>query len=100
MSIEVQIQLIVMSVLFGFIFMAIYSFFNELLFKNKLRILIEIPLFLIGTIIYFYLIYFINGGLLNIYMLLFLLLGVLIYQIFYHQLLEKEWTFNIGGDYE
>ena len=83
MSIEVQIQLIVMSVLFGFIFMTIYSFFNELLFKNKLRILIEIPLFLIGTIIYFYLIYFINGGLLNIYMFLFLLFGVLIYQMFY-----------------
>ena len=83
MSIEVQIQLIVMSVLFGFIFMIFYSLLNELLYKNKIRFMLEIPLFLVGTILYFYLIYSINGGLLNVYVLLFILLGVLLYQLFY-----------------
>ena len=83
MSIEVQIKLIVMSILFGFIFMIIYSFFNEFFYKSKLRIIYELPLFLLSTLIYFYLLYKINTGILNIYLPLFILIGILIYQLFY-----------------
>lgn len=86
MSIEVQIQLIIMSILFGFIFMIFYSFINEIFYKSKIRIFFELPLFLIGTITYYILIYKINGGFLNIYLILFLLIGILLYQSFYSKL--------------
>ena len=83
MSIEVQIQLIIISILFGFIFMIFYSLINEFFYTSKLRIIFEFPLFIISTIIYFMLIYKINGGLLNIYYPLFIIIGVLIYIYYY-----------------
>lgn len=84
MSIEVQIQLIVMSIMFGFIFMIFYSFMNEIFYKSKFRIIIELPFFLLSTIIYFYLLYIINDGFLNIYLILFIFIGVIIYYAFYY----------------
>ena len=93
MSIEVQIKLIVMSILFGFIFMIIYSFFNEFFYKSKLRIIYELPLFLLSTLIYFYLLYKINTGILNIYLPLFILIRILIYQLFYSKYFLYIYTF-------
>jgi len=92
MSIEVQIQLMVMSILFGFIFMIIYSFFNELFYKNRFRIIIELPLFVFGTLLYFFFLYKINGGFLNIYLILFILIGILIYTLFYIKLFLFKYT--------
>lgn len=83
MSIEVQIKLIIASILFGFSFMIFYSLINEIFYKSKIRILFEFPLFIIGTIIYFLIIYKINTGILNIYLPIFILLGIIIYQAFY-----------------
>ena len=83
MSIEVQIKLVVSSILFGFSFMILYSLINEFFYKSKLRILFELPLFILGTIIYFIIIYKINTGILNIYFPLFIIIGVFLYQIFY-----------------
>ena len=83
MSIEVQIKLVVSSILFGFSFMILYSLINEFFYKSKLRILFELPLFILGAIIYFIIIYKINTGILNIYFPLFILIGIILYQIFY-----------------
>ena len=83
MSIEVQIKLVIASILFGFSFMIIYSLINEFFYKSKIRILFELPLFIFGTIIYFIIVYKINTGILNIYLPLFILIGVLLYQTFY-----------------
>ena len=41
MSIEVQIKLVVSSILFGFSFMILYSLINEFFYKSKLRILFD-----------------------------------------------------------
>jgi hypothetical protein len=72
-----------MSILFGFIFMIFYSFINEIFYKSKVKFIFEISLFNIGSLTYFYLVYKINTGILNIYMVLFILIGVILYQIFY-----------------
>lgn len=84
-ELEVQIQLLVFSFLAGIIFAGIYSVFNFIMYRcNKfIRFLFEAPLFIIFTVIYFYLNYRIGEGILNIYYLLFLALGIFVYQKFY-----------------
>ena len=57
MSIEVQIKLIIMSILFGFIFMIFYSFINEMFYRSKVKFIFEFILFNLSSLIYFYLVY-------------------------------------------
>lgn len=84
-QLETQIQLLFVALMFGFAFSGMYSIFNYIFYhKPKLiRLIFEIPLFIIATLIYFYFNYKIGEGILNIYYILFMLIGVILYQRFY-----------------
>ncbi len=92
-SLENQIQIIAISILYGIFFMFIWSIFNRLFFKHKksvVRLAAEIVFMGCGAVIYFYLILVINGGVMTVYMPVFLLIGVCLYQFMYAPLFLKE----------
>ena len=76
-SLERQFQSVILSFSFGMFFMFVYSIFDYL-FSNKrwyIRLPFESALFLLLTQVYFYLNVYVNEGLLNIYVPLFILIG-------------------------
>lgn len=84
-SLNTQIQIIVFGILYGFIGSVVYSIFNYIFYKRIItRLLIEVPLFLGMTLVYFHAMIKINDGKLNIYQPLWLIMGCLIYLKFYN----------------
>ena len=90
-SLERQFQSIVLSFSFGMFFMFVYSIFDYL-FSNRrwyIRLPFESVLFLSLTQVFFYLNVFVNEGLLNIYIPLFILIGIIVYLKFYKKYIIK-----------
>ncbi len=84
MSIEIQFKVSLYSFIFGIYFFAMYKLFSEFKFKNKLINLIFSIIFLnLQTIIFYAILYKINFGMLNVYIFIFLGLGVLFSKSFY-----------------
>ena len=90
-SLERQFQSIVLSFSFGMFFIFIYSIFDYLFSKYKwfVRLPFESVLFLTMTSIFFKLNVYVNEGLLNIYIPLFMIIGFLIYIKFYRKYIIK-----------
>ena len=83
---QIQFRIIVLSFLFGFFGMFLYSVFNRMFFykKNKpIRFIFEPIFFTSLTLFYFYLNYKVSLGYQTIYIPLFIVVGILIYQLFY-----------------
>jgi hypothetical protein len=86
MTLNDQIQSFVYSILIGMVFTFIWSFFNRVFYKLKgtfRRLVFEAVLFSMFGVVYYYLLFLINNGVLNIYLPLGLLVGVVIYQLYY-----------------
>jgi len=90
-SLQRQFQSVVLSIVFGMFFM--FMFLNHhRIFRNKniiLRLFFKLPLFISLTYLYFYLNALVNDGLLNIYIPLFIILGMWIYHKFYSKYILK-----------
>ena len=83
-ELEVQFQIVIVSVVFGMIFTNLYSFIDIMLNKSKVfRGLIELCFFLSGAIGYYSIIYIINNGALSVYMPVCLLFGRYLHKRFY-----------------
>jgi hypothetical protein len=70
----------------GMVFTFIWSFFNRIFYRYKgklIRLFFEVILFCVFGIIYYYLLFLINNGVLSIYLPLGILIGVVIYELYY-----------------
>lgn len=82
MNLLVQFEVILSSYLFGIIFMIFYDFLNRLLYNKKgklIRFLIELIFFVLMSILFFIIMLKISNANLNIFIPLFLFLGILTY---------------------
>lgn len=84
MELEVQFQIFFMSILFGMYLLSFWQFLNRI-FLNKIiiRFFFELLFFVINFLFYYYLLFKLNGGIFNIYLLLGLFIGFCIHQKFY-----------------
>lgn len=90
-SLERQFQSIVLSISFGMFFMFIYSLFYRLFSKRKffIRFPFELILFISLTNLFYILNIYINEGILNIYIPLFIVIGMILYKVFYDKYIMK-----------
>jgi len=84
MQLEVQFQIFFMSILFGMYLLSFWQLLNRL-FNNKIiiRFFFELPFFIFNFLFYYYLLFKLNGGVFNIYLILAILIGFSIHQKFY-----------------
>ena len=84
MELEVQFQIFFMSILFGMYLLSFWQFLNRL-FKNKIiiRFFFELLFFIFNFLFFYFLLFKLNGGVFNIYLIFGLLIGCLIHQKFY-----------------
>lgn len=91
-TLERQIHIISISILFGIGFMFIWSIFNVAFYKKKktfVRLIFEIILYVCASTIYFIIVAKKTDGIVSIYAPLFLVLGIIIYQKIYAKLFNK-----------
>lgn len=83
-ELEVQFKLVIISVFYSMIFTNLYTFFDIALRKSKIfRFLIINGYFLFATSLYYFLIYIINRGILNVYLPISLVLGYYLHMRYY-----------------
>lgn len=83
-----QFQAFIGSMLFGALLLFSWSAFNRLFYHCKsffVRLIFEVVFFLISTLFYFSFLCFYTDGVLNIFYILGIFLGALIYYRFYAQ---------------
>ena len=84
MELEVQFQVFFMSILFGMYLLSFWQFLNRLFHKKYIiRFFFELPFFIFNFLFYYFLLFQLNGGIFNIYLILALIIGFLIHQKFY-----------------
>ena len=82
MNLKTQFEIILTSTIFGFLFMIIFDFINRLMYNKKgkiIRLAFETIVFLMYTFSFFYVMLQINNNNLSIYVPIFLIVGMLIY---------------------
>ena len=84
-SLERQIQSSALSLLFGMIFMFFYEVMKRLLLRRcfVFKLICELNLFINSSYIYYVLNVYVNEGYLNIYIPLFIVVGIYLYHKFY-----------------
>lgn len=83
-ELEVQFQIVFLSIIFGMVATNLYKFIDIILGKSKVfRLFIELCFFLTISVFYYYFIFIINNGILSIYMPVCLLGGYYIHMRFY-----------------
>lgn len=83
-ELEVQFQIVVVSVVFGMICTNLYTFLNIWLGKSKVfRSMCELCFFLSISSVYYYIVFKINKGILSIYMPICLFVGYYLHMRFY-----------------
>lgn len=90
-SLERQFQSIVLSISFGMFFMFIYSLFYRLFSKRNffIRFPFELLLFISLTYLFYIFNIYVNEGILNIYIPLFVVIGMILYKVFYDKYIMK-----------
>ena len=84
MSLEVQFQIFFMSILFGMYLLSFYHFVNNFFCKNTItRFFFELPFFVGNFLLYYFLLFKLNDGIFNIYLILGILLGLYIHERYY-----------------
>ena len=84
MELEVQFQVFFMSIIFGMYLLSFWQFFNRLFYKKIIiRFFFELPFFVLNFLLYYFLLFKLNGGLFNIYLIIGLLIGFYMHQKFY-----------------
>lgn len=82
MELSKQFQIILTSFLFGILFMIIYDFINRVTYNKKgkiIRFIIELITFLSLSFLYFLIMLKISNNQLNIFLPLFIILGIITY---------------------
>ena len=83
-ELETQFQIVISSIIFGMVFTNVYKFIDIMLGKSKVfRVIIELCFFLSCSLLYYYLTFIINKGILSIYMPVCLAFGYYIHMRFY-----------------
>ena len=84
MELEVQFQVFFMTILFGMYLLSFWQLLNKV-FQNKiiLRFFFELPFFILNALLYYFLLFKLNGGIFNIYLILAIFIGFFIHQKFY-----------------
>ena len=85
MELSKQFQVILASFLFGILFMIIYDFINRVTYSKKgkiIRFIIELITFLSLSFLYFLIMLKISNNQLNIFLPLFIILGIITYILF------------------
>ena len=99
MNLEVQIQTLISSFVFGYLFAFIFNLLYQKLFLSKkiYKIIYNIILVYSCVILYFLMLYLINGGVLHLYFLFTLLGGYAVGNIFSRKLRRNKWftPFNV-----
>ena len=84
MELEVQFQVLFMSILFGMYLLSFWQLLNRFFYqKTVLRFFFELPFFIVNFLLYYFLLFKLNNGIFNIYLLLGLFVGFYIHQKFY-----------------
>ncbi len=83
MELEVQFQVFFMTILFGMYLLSFWQLLNKF-FQNKIiRFFFELPFFILNALLYYFLLFKLNGGIFNIYLILAVFIGFFIHQKFY-----------------
>ena len=83
-ELEVQFKLVISSIVFAMVFTNLYTFFDIGLRRSKvLRFIVINSYFVSSTVIYYFLIYTINQGILNVYLPISLIVGYYLHMKFY-----------------
>ncbi len=86
MSLIVQIKSLIISLFLGLIISFLYSLINRLTYRFKntvIRYVIEIMMMAFFSFCYVMINVYVNDGLINFYMILFLIAGAILYERFY-----------------
>lgn len=84
MELEVQFQIFFMSILFGMYLLSSWQFLNRIFYqKIFVRCFFELPFFVANFLFYYFLLFKLNGGIFNIYLLFGLFIGFFLHQKFY-----------------
>lgn len=84
MELEVQFQVFFMSILFGMYLLSFYQLLNKFLFTKKvIRFFFELPFFVFNFLFYYFLLFKLNSGVFNIYLIPAIFIGFYIHQKFY-----------------
>lgn len=82
MTLSQQFQILLFSFLYGFFIMMLFDLFNRILFRQKgklIRLVLEIIFFTLSSFVYFILHLFISNAIFNIFLPIFLLIGIFTY---------------------
>ena len=89
-ELETQFQIVILSILFGMIGTNLYSLITSIFRNSKVfKAILELCFFITFAISYYYFIYILNNGILNVYMPVFLLVGYYLHMKFY----DKHFSF-------
>lgn len=84
MNLEEQFKVILYSFSYGMILFFMYKLFKMIIFKKKLlKYIYQLIFCTLNVVLFYFLLYKINNGILNFYIFLFLLLGVFFCKVFY-----------------
>ncbi len=84
MSLENQFKVIFYSFIYGMFFVFVFRLFSLIKFKNKvLKVICEFVFCILNLILFYFLLYKINNGVLSFYIFLMLILGGLFCKVFY-----------------
>lgn len=84
MELEVQFQIFFMSIIFGMYLLCFWQLLNRLFYRKIIiRFFFELPFFILNFLFYYFLLFKLNGGIFNIYIIPALLIGFFIHQKFY-----------------
>ena len=84
MELEVQFQILFVSILFGMYLLSFWQLLNRIFLKKIIiRFFFELPFFILNFLFYYFLLFKLNGGVFNIYLLLGIFIGFFIHQKFY-----------------
>jgi len=80
MNLEIQIQSLIISFVFGMLFSIFFNLFYKFLFarRKNVKLIINVVFVTINTVLYFYLLYIVNDGIIHSYFIIMLILGFLV----------------------
>lgn len=84
MNLELQFKVIFYCFIYGILFFSTLKLVKRIKIKNILyKFLIELLFIVSHTLLFYFLLYKINGGILNFYVFLFLIFGSFFCKVFY-----------------
>ena len=77
MSLEEQFKVIFYSFIYGMFYYATFKFLKKICFKKRIfKFLVQFLFSILHVILFYFLLFLINGGIINYYNLIFLVIGM------------------------